>query len=133
MDLNVDFVIYSGDWNVTINPELDNKNYIHINNPKAGEVIKNRIVSDRLVDMWRLNNLLVKDYTWFQVGSEKRVRLDYFLTSPNVLDITKGVGMEPADNLSDHGTTWIELGQTEKKRDKGFWDLIIFSFPTPNS
>ena len=31
-DLNVgaDFVIYSGDWNVTINNELDNKNYINV-------------------------------------------------------------------------------------------------------
>ena len=24
-------MIYSGDWNVTINPKLDHKNYMHIN------------------------------------------------------------------------------------------------------
>ena len=122
-DLNVgaEYVIYSGDWNVTINSDLDSRNYLHVNNTKAWEVIKNRMVSDGLVDVWRLNNPILKNFTWFQVGSGKRARLDYFLTSPNVTDITLGVGMEPADNLSDHGATWIELGQIEKKQGRGFW------------
>ena len=42
-DINIGayFVIYSGDWNVTINHELDNKNYIHVNNPKPRAVINN--------------------------------------------------------------------------------------------
>ena len=29
--------------------------------------------------------------------------------------------MEPVDNLSDQGTTWIELGLTEEKQGRGFW------------
>ena len=47
--------------------------------------------------------------------------LDYFLTSPNVPHITVGVEMEPADKLSDHGATWIEFSQTEKKQGRGFF------------
>ena len=57
---------------------------MQINNPKAREVIKYRLVSDGLVDVWRMNNPLIKDFTWFQIGSEKRARLDQFLTSRNV-------------------------------------------------
>ena len=72
-------------------------------------------MTDMLVDVWRLNNKLQQDFTWFQGGSEKRVRLDYFLTSFNVPDITVRVGIEPADNLSDHGTPWIELRKVERK------------------
>ena len=81
-DLNVgaEFVLYAGDWNVTIDPSLDNKGYLHVNNPKARQIIKDRMVNDRLRDIWRLNNMLLKNYTWFQGGSEKRARLDYFLT-----------------------------------------------------
>ena len=71
------------------------------------------MMTDGLVDVWIMNNPLVKDDTWFQVGSEKRARLDYFRTSSNVPNITVGVGMEPIDNLSDHGATWIVLGQTK--------------------
>ena len=96
--MGAEYVIYSGDWNFTINPEIDNRSYLHVNNPKAREVIKTRMVSDGLVDVWRLNNLLQKNITWFQGGSEKRARLDYFLTSSNVPDITVGVEMEHADN-----------------------------------
>ena len=39
-------MIYTGDWN-----ELDNRSYLHVNNPKAREVIKNRMASDGLVDV----------------------------------------------------------------------------------
>ena len=84
------------------------------------------MVSDGLVDVWRLNNLLQKDFTWFQGGSEKRARLDSFLASSNVPDITVGVGIELAHNLSDHGATWIELGQTKKEAGKRF---LILSDP----
>ena len=52
------------------------------------------------------------------MGSEKRARLYYFPTSSNVPYIMVGVGMEPADNLSDHGAAWIELGQTEKNQGR---------------
>ena len=85
-----------------------------------------------LADVWRLNNPLQKDYTWFQGGSEKRARLDYFLVSPNVLDITVGVEIEPADNLSDHGAMWIELGQTEKKQGRGFGRFNNLFLSDPN-
>ena len=85
-----------------------------------------------ITDVWRMNNPLVKDYTWFKVGSEKRKRLYYFLTSSNVPDNIVGVGMEPADNMSDHGVTWIELGQTEKRQGRGFWRInnLFLTSPT---
>ena len=56
--MGAEFVIYLGHWNVTINPEIDNRIYLYVNNPKAREFIKNRMVSDGLVDVWSLNNPL---------------------------------------------------------------------------
>ena len=121
-DLNVgaECVVYAGDWNVTVNHELDNKDYLHVNNPRTREVIKDRMATNGLIDVWRLNNPLKKSYTWFQGGSETQARLDYFLVSPSVSDVTVGSGIEPADNLSDHGTAWIELGQTDRKWGRSF-------------
>ena len=134
-DLNVgaEFVMYDGDWNVSINPELDNISYLHVNNPKGREVIKNRMMTDGLVDVWMLSNPLQKDYTWFQGGSEKRARLEYFLTSPNVPDIIVGVGIEPTDNLSDHGATWMSLARQRESGEEVFGDSTTFSFLIPTS
>ena len=89
--------------------------------------------SHGLVDVWRKNNPQTKGYTWYQVGSEKRARLDYFLTSTNLDEHVIGVGMEPRDNLSDHGPTWVELGKISKKQKNDFGDSIIPSFLTLNS
>ena len=58
--------------------------------------------------------------------------MDYFLVSPNVSDVTVGTGIEPADNLSDHGTAWIELGQTERKRVRGVWRFKNLLLSDPN-
>ena len=97
------------------------------------EKLLNRMVTDGLVDVCRWINPQQKDYTWFQGGSEKRARLDYTLTSPNALDIIIGVGIEPADNLSDHGATWIEIGQAERKRGRGFGDSTTCSCLIPTT
>ena len=40
--------------------------------------------------------------------------------------------MEPADNLSDHGATWIEFGQTKRKRNRGFWRFNNLFLSNPN-
>ena len=58
--------------------------------------------------------------------------MDYFLVSPCVLDVTVGTGIEPADNLSDHGTACIELGQKERKRGRGFWRFNNLFLSDPN-
>ena len=122
-DLNVgtEYVIYCGDSNVTINPDIDNLNYNTLCNLTARDAVKSRMDSHGLVDVWRKNNPLTKGNTWYQVGSERRARLDYFLTSTNLWELIIEVGMELADNLSDHGSTWLELGKTSKKRGKWFW------------
>ena len=115
-ELNVEneFVIYCGDWNITLNPDIDNLNYGTLCNPNAREVVKSKMSFNGLVDVWRKNNPQTKSYIWYQVGYEKRARLDFFLTSTNLAELITGAGMEPADNLSDHGSNWIELGKSSR-------------------
>ena len=58
--------------------------------------------------------------------------MDYFLVSPSVSDVTVGSAIEPADNLSDHGTAWIDLGQTDRKQGEGFCRLNNLFLSDPN-
>ena len=65
--------------------------------------------SDKFVDVWRKNYPLTKSITWFQVGSEKIVMLYYFPISSKLSELIIGAGMEPSDNLSDHGYWILEV------------------------
>ena len=49
---NPDFSIFSGDFNVVLDPALDTKNYQHDNNPLAREALKNQINQYNLIDVW---------------------------------------------------------------------------------
>ena len=84
-------------------------------------MIKKRMQTDGLVDVWRRDNTFEKGFTWFQGGSEKRVRLDDFLVSPNLSESIILTGLEPADNLSDHGSTCSDIGNRGKKQAREFW------------
>ena len=63
-NIGVDYILYTGDWNVSFNPALENKNFFHKNNHKTLIVIKERMVTDHLVNVWRSNNWHEKCYTW---------------------------------------------------------------------
>ena len=43
-DWNPDFSIFAGDFNVVLDPQLDTKNYQHINNPLAMQALFNNTI-----------------------------------------------------------------------------------------
>ena len=45
--------IWTGDFNLVLNPDLDIKNYININNPKAREKVLDICEEFNLIDVWR--------------------------------------------------------------------------------
>ena len=47
-NVKVDYVLYWGNQTIKINPSPDIINYIHENNPKARQIIKERMVTDNL-------------------------------------------------------------------------------------
>ena len=48
-----EFSIFVGDYNVVLDPQVDTKNYLHINNPNAMRELNQQIGSLNLVDIWR--------------------------------------------------------------------------------
>ena len=56
-------VIICGDWNFVINPEIDSFNYLHINNPKARQIVLNLLEEENFKDVWRIMNEDSRKYT----------------------------------------------------------------------
>ena len=59
-----DYLIWCGDFNMTLNPSLDSFNYVTINNPQARRYVNNFISENNLIDMFRNYNPESKRYTW---------------------------------------------------------------------
>lgn len=64
LELDNDFFILCGDFNIALNQTLDTHNYSHVNNPKAREKLL-EIMSDLgLIDYYRILNPDKKIFTW---------------------------------------------------------------------
>ena len=48
-----DFSIFLGDFNVSLDPSLDNKNYVNDNNPSSRRSLKDLMEQHELLDIWR--------------------------------------------------------------------------------
>ena len=118
---NADNIIIGGDWNCTLNMNLDNKNYINnLNRPNTREKIKDLMVKYELIDIWRTHNPEKRKFTWRKFNSNKRARLDFFLITENLQsDINKSdIDMK---YRSDHSIITLALKQEGFKRGKPYW------------
>ena len=64
-----------------LNPSVDGKNYIHINNPRSKNVVQNIMNLYDLHDVWREENADTCKYTWRRKltnGKLQLCRLDFF-------------------------------------------------------
>lgn len=61
-----------GYWNLVLNPEVDTHNYLHINNPKARQVVLNLIEEENFIDVWRVMNEDEKGFTWSRKNPIKK-------------------------------------------------------------
>ena len=64
--------IWTGDFNLVLNPDLDTNNYININNPKAREKVLDICEEYNLIDVWRESHPEEKKYTWRTSNGNKQ-------------------------------------------------------------
>ena len=80
-----------GDWNLLLDPNIDGKNYKHINNPNARQRVLKLIAELNLYDVWRDENGDKCMYTWrrkLKPGCIQMGRLDFFLVSESLINFT---------------------------------------------
>lgn len=120
LELDNDFFILCGDFNIALNQTLDTHNYSHVNNPKAREKLL-EIMSDLgLIDYYRILNPDKKIFTWRRKTPFKQGRLDYILISENLSNITETVSIK-SGYRSDHSVVVYELKFNSFVRGKGLW------------
>ena len=72
-------MIMCGDWNLCLDVRKDCENYLHINNPRARNVVLHLLNENKFKDPWRIINENVKKFTWRRLNpTRKQSRLDFF-------------------------------------------------------
>ena len=115
-----EFSIFAGDFNLVLDPNIDTKNYLHINNPQAMHEVKEQMKTYNLVDIWRELHPNDRIYTWQKFNANKQSRLDFFLISSSLLPFVKKTEIVPGF-CSDHSGIVLEIDFSKFQRGKGFW------------
>lgn len=116
---NTDFII-CGDFNLILDPNKDCSNYKHVNNPKARDRVLKFIDEKNAIDMFRETNPELKRYTWRKRNPLKQARLDFFLTSENIIQFVKQCKIE-SSYRSDHSAVSLLLSFTNIEHGKSYW------------
>ena len=76
--------LIAGDFNIAQNQDIDTKNYVNVNNPRAKEVLLSKMEEMNVRDHWRDTHPTSTDTTWKKANDTKEARLDFCLTSQNL-------------------------------------------------
>ena len=118
-------IIIAGDFNLTLNQNMDNVNYRRENNTRAREAVKNMMMENGLIDIYRERNPEIKRYTW-RVGSPivKQARLDMFLISSSLEGYVEETEIKPGYR-SDHSIITLKLDIAKQPRGRGLFKLNV--------
>ena len=118
-----DYVILCGDWNFSLNPEIDSYNYASRDRrTRSRELVRNKCTDLNLHDVWRLMNGERRQFTWRKGNPVKCARLDFFLVTESILSKCLSCEILPAYR-SDHSRVLIRLNLSSQLRGKGLWKL----------
>ena len=115
-----DTYIICGDFNLTLDQDMDCFNYKHINNPKARSFVTNSIKENNLFDTFRELHPSLKRYTWRRKNPFKQSRLDFFLVTENLINLVKTSKIETGYK-SDHSIVTLSLTMNTFEHGKGLW------------
>ena len=104
---NSDYNILCGDFNIVMDKEMDTCNYRNINNPQASKAVLEIVSEHELTDIYRHLNPTIRRFTWRRKNPVKQARLDLFLASTSLLDITKKCSIN-SSYRSDHSPIELE-------------------------
>ena len=117
-----DNVIIGGDFNLTLQPDLDRHKSLY-NNNKAAQILKEGMDQLQLRDIWRDRNPTERRYSWFKRNPELRAsRIDFFLVNLGMSGNVDKVDYH-GNGKSDHSLVTLEYVNDNFKRGKGVWKL----------
>jgi exonuclease III len=120
LELDNDYYILCGDFNIALDQELDTFNYSAPNNPKAREKLLEVMNDLHLIDYYRILNPGRKIYTWRRKNPVKQGRIDYILVSENLTNIIEKLDIK-SGYRSDHSVVVSDLRFNSFERGRGLW------------
>ena len=114
------YIIWCGDFILTLNPKLDSYNYVTINNPRSRTILLDIINRLNLADAYRYFHPISKRFTWRRRNPLKQSRLDYFLISSPLTDLISNIGIR-AGYKSDHSILYMSILINKFERGKRVW------------
>jgi hypothetical protein len=115
-----DKYIICGDFNLVLNHNLDTKNYLYINHPKAQQKLIENMEAYDLKDPFRELYPNLRRYTWRKKTPFKQARLDFFLITNNLMPMVEKVIIENSYR-SDHSGVVLSIKLSKLKKGKGLW------------
>ena len=114
--------IIVGDFNLTLDVDLDRLNTYH-NNNNARDEVQNIMDEFCLNDVWRNQNNSRREYSWKKAGTtDKASRIDFALVSGGLDQMVKSPTYIP-NIKSDHRALYMLVETNNNQRGTGFWKL----------
>ena len=113
-------ILWCGDFNMCLNPALDSHNYVNINNPNARSHVLDIMSEHNLIDLYRYFHPDTKRFTWRRYKPLKQARLDYFIGSNSLIDLTDSIHINPGYR-TDHSMLEVNIKKSNFIRGKGIW------------
>ena len=115
-----DYIMICGDFNLVMDPVLDSFNYRNINNPRARMEVHAMVNELDLTDAYRYSHPSTKRYTWRRKPPLKQARLDYFLVSSPFIDLIGQCDIN-SSYRSDHSILELSIVMNPFTKGKGIW------------
>ena len=115
-----DYLIICGDFNLVLDPNLDYFNYKNVNNPISRKTVLDILQTHNLRDAFRSLNPSLRRYTWRRKNPIKQARLDYFIVSNSLMDITSACKIKPGYR-SDHSIQELNIIISKFQKGRGVW------------
>jgi hypothetical protein len=118
-----DNLVFTGDLNVHLNPEIDKKGGKTLQPSVYAERIIQIMEEFNLIDIWRICNQDTRRFTWRENSAHGIIqsRLDYFICPSSALYHLKSCQIENS-LYSDHNPITLDLYiENEPIRGKGIW------------
>ena len=112
--------ILTGDFNVTLNHDIDNYGYNSPRNPRARRSLNNLMGNYGFIDAFRCLNPNKRLFTWIRKGGPQRARLDMFLLTESLRPFIQSQSTFPAFR-SDHSPIILAIDFSQFVRGKGVW------------
>lgn len=135
-------VIIGGDLNILMNSSLDRSGGNPVYNINVMDKVNEIIDTFDLIDIWRVCNPFLRQYTWRQNKPLIQSRLDYWLISDSMQDLVNSVKIKPAIK-TDHSAIFLHLDKSNDSphgpsywkfndslcNDQDYYNLIEDNYP----